>query len=78
MQVYLLEQPAKKRFVAIYKKKEYYFGSPTGYTYVDGADEEIRNNYFKRHMANPTEKYRIDNLIMSPALLSAYILWEDS
>lgn len=74
MKVYDSDKPSK-RFMAVYKDKTYYFGSPMGYTYIDGASDKVRENYLKRHMANPVEKHRIDNLIMSPALLSAYLLW---
>jgi hypothetical protein len=74
MQVYDSDKPTK-RFMAIYKDKKYYFGSPTGNTYIDGASDMVRENYIARHMANPTEKYRIQNRIMSPALLSMMILW---
>jgi hypothetical protein len=74
MQVYLSDKPSK-RFMAIYKDKKYYFGSPTGYTYIDGADVTVKENYIARHMANETERYRIQNRIMSPALLSMMILW---
>ena len=66
---------SNKRFVAVYKNKKYYFGSPTGFTFIDGASEKMRDNYRKRHYANAVEKHRIDNLIVSPALLSFYVLW---
>ena len=74
MELYKSDKPTK-RFLAIYDGKKYYFGQPNAYTFIDGADENVRENYWKRHYANPTEKYRIDNLIPSPALFSAYILW---
>jgi hypothetical protein len=74
MELYKSDKPTK-RFLAIYEGKKYYFGQPNAYTFIDGADEKVRENYWKRHYANPTEKYRIDNLIPSPALFSAYILW---
>jgi hypothetical protein len=74
MEVYLSDKPSK-RFVAIYNNKKYYFGSPTGYTYIDGADIKVKQNYVARHMANETERYRIQNRIMSPALLSMMLLW---
>ena len=74
MQVYLSDKPTK-RFVAIYNNKKYYFGSPTGYTYIDGASDVVKENYIARHMANETERYRIQNRIMSPALLSMMLLW---
>jgi len=67
-----------KRFVAVINSKKIYFGQPNAYTYIDGADDTTRDNYRKRHYANKIEKYRIDNLIPSPSLLSWYILWGDS
>jgi hypothetical protein len=51
------------------------FGMRGGYTYLDGADIVARRNYWKRHLGNQTEKTLIENLIPSPALLSAYLLW---
>jgi hypothetical protein len=74
IQLLFSERP-DKRFVAIYEDKVYYFGSPTGTTFIDGATEKQKDNYKKRHYANAVEKHRIDNLIMSPALLSWYLLW---
>ena len=77
MELYLSDKPTK-RYVVVFGDKKYYFGSPTGFTYTDGATIKQLLNYRKRHLANPTEKYRIDNLIRSPALFSYYILWGDS
>ena len=54
------------------------FGSPVATTFVDGADIQKRDNYRKRHLGNKTEKYRIENLIPSPALFAYYIHWGDS
>jgi hypothetical protein len=54
------------------------FGSPNGMTYIDGATQSKRENYLKRHKANPLEKGLIENLTMSPALLAAKILWGKS
>jgi hypothetical protein len=54
------------------------FGSPVATTFIDGADIQKRDNYRKRHLANKTEKHRIENLIPSPALFAYYILWGDS
>jgi hypothetical protein len=51
------------------------FGLDTGSTYIDHKDPEIKYRYWARHYANKTERYLIDNMIMSPSLLSAYILW---
>lgn len=44
-------------------------------TYIDHKDEKKRNAYLKRHYANPIEKKLIDNLVPSPSLYAAYILW---
>ena len=77
MEIFYSDKP-KKRFVAVIDGKKIYFGQPNAYTYIDGANDTIRDNYRKRHYANKTEKYRIDNLIPSPALFSWYIIWGDS
>ncbi len=74
MEIFASHKP-NKRCLAVYNNKKYYFGSPTGFTFVDGASEKTRDNYRKRHYANAAERFRIDNLIMSPALLSFYLLW---
>jgi hypothetical protein len=46
-----------------------------GSTYIDHKDIKKRLNYWMRHYENKSERYLIDNFIMSPSLLSAYILW---
>ena len=52
------------------------FGFPGASTYIDGdRTTQERHNYLKRHLANKTEKYLIENLIPSPSLLSALLLW---
>lgn len=55
--------------------KEVHFGLEGSFTYTDGATKEKRDSYLKRHMGNKIEKHLIENLIISPSLLSAYILW---
>jgi len=55
----------------------YNFGQDGSSTYIDHGDEKKRENYRRRHYANKTEKYRIDNLIPSPALFSWKLLWGD-
>ena len=74
IQIFLSDKP-NKRFVAVYNNKKYYFGQPNANTYIDGASQTTRENYLKRHIANPVERLRIEQLIPSPALFSAYILW---
>jgi len=70
---------ANKRFRAEVETqhglKKIDFGFKTGYTYLDGASLQAKQNYLKRHLGNATEKRLIDNLVPSPALLSAYLLW---
>lgn len=58
--------------------KHFDFGAKMGSTFVDHGDERKRTNYLARHCANPTERYRIENLVPSNALFSAYLLWGDS
>ena len=76
------QQGKPKRFKLIMsehgKIKKYQFGQPNGTTYIDGATNQVRDNYRKRHLANKTEYHRISNLIPSPALFSYYILWGNS
>lgn len=49
-----------------------------GKTWVDGATEQQRDAYWARHRGNDTEKRLIDNLVLSPATLSAHILWGET
>ena len=67
--------PMKRYRVVLNNGKQYDFGLRSGYTYVDGATDQVRKNYLKRHLGNPTEYKLIHALIPSPALFSAYLLW---
>jgi hypothetical protein len=60
------------------RTKSWDFGAEEGSTYIDHADPVKRENYLKRHLANPTERHRIENLIPSAALFSAVLLWGNS
>jgi hypothetical protein len=65
-----------KRYRAIMDDgKKYDFGLLGGETYLDHRDANKRRAYWARHYANETEKKLIDNLVPSPALFSAYLLW---
>ena len=55
--------------------KTYDFGLRGAETYIDHFDMTKRDNYLKRHMANPIENRLISNLVPSPSLFSAYLLW---
>jgi hypothetical protein len=80
MIIQIEESPLKyKRYrVFLDNGKHYDFGYKYGTTYIDGASELTRTNYRKRHLANKTEKERIENLIDSSALFSYYLLWGES
>ena len=72
-----------KRFRVVVKRKDgttesVDFGYSGATTYIDGATDKTRENYLKRHMANATEKRLIENLVVSPALMSAKLLWGNS
>jgi len=55
------------------------FGLKDGVTYIDNMrTSQERHNYLQRHLANPIEKKLIENLIPSPSLLSALLLWGKS
>jgi len=66
----------KKRFKVILNNgASFHFGLKTGRTFLDHHDKTKRDNYWKRHLNSPNEKELIENLIPSPALFSAYLLW---
>lgn len=77
----VIESPSKtKRFRAIIDyngvERKIDFGSKNAVTYIDKMrTKQERKNYWVRHLANKTEKKRIETLTLSPATLSAYILW---
>ena len=77
MIISITSSPRKtKRFrVTMDDGRVFDFGYDKGTTYIDHGDENKRLAYWKRHYANPTEKRLIDNLVPSPALFSAYLLW---
>ena len=70
---------ALKRFrVVMDNGNKYDFGYSTGKTYIDGRTMVERENYRKRHLANPIEKRLITNLVPSPSLFAYYLLWGPS
>ena len=65
-----------KKFRAIMDDGVFYdFGLKGSETYLDHYNDIKRDNYKNRHLSNPKEHYNIKNIIMSPALLSYYLLW---
>jgi hypothetical protein len=46
-----------------------------GETYIDHQDKKKRAAYLARHLGNKSENRLICNLIPSPALFSATLLW---
>jgi hypothetical protein len=73
-----------KRFRVLYqykdgKQKAFDFGqNPLGNTYIDGASDQTRENYRKRHLASNRERQLIEDFTPSPALFSFYILWGET
>jgi len=73
-----------KRFRVIFrykdgKEKLFDFGQkPIGNTFIDGATEQTRENYRKRHLASIRERQLIEDFIPSPATFSFYILWGET
>ena len=66
---------ADKRFeVTMNNGKKYNFGLKDGSTLLDHKDKTKRKNYWARHYANSTENERINKLIPSASLFSAYLL----
>ena len=51
---------------------------PVHGTYIDHGDKDRRSKYLARHLANKREKQLIKNLVPSPALFSADLLWGKS
>ena len=71
-----LSNKTNKRFdITMNSGKIYSFGLKDGSTYIDHHDKILRSAYWARHYANGKEKQLILNLVPSPALFSAFILW---
>ena len=78
MQIIKIEKSPKKskRYRVFLNNNNFYdFGLDGGETYLDHHNQQLRNNYLKRHLANRIENELINNLVPSPALFSAYLLW---
>jgi hypothetical protein len=73
--IYVSPKKTKRYRVYMNDNTYYDFGYKGGSTYIDHKDKTKRENYLKRHLANPTEYELIDNLVPSPSLFSAYLLW---
>ena len=78
MKIIKIEESPKltKRYRVFLDNNSFYdFGLDDGPTYLDHSDKKKIDNYLKRHMANKTEFNLISNLVPSPSLFSAYLLW---
>ena len=65
-----------KRFKVLMDNNDiFHFGLKNGETYIDHIDTKKRDNYVKRHLKNTNENDLISNIIPSPALFSAVLLW---
>ena len=71
------DSPIKnKKYRAYIDNGKYYdFGLKGSSPYLDHRNIKMRDNYRKRHLGNKFENNLINNLIMSPSLLSYYLLW---
>jgi len=70
---------ATKRFrVKLSNGQEIDFGLKGGSTYIDHHNEIKRRNFWARHFASRNERHLIYNLIPSPSLMSAWLLWGKS
>jgi hypothetical protein len=71
----LSNRKSKKYVATLDDGNRIHFGLKFSETYLDHKDKEKRSNYLKRHIGNEMEKYLITNRIVSPATLSALVLW---
>jgi hypothetical protein len=68
-----------KRFRVILSDDTHFdFGLEGATTYIDGASEQTKQNYWKRHLGNKTEANLINKLVPSPSLFSAHLLWGET
>lgn len=76
----IIESPKlTKRYRVIMDTGDHFdFGLDGGSTYLDHKNKEKREAYWKRHFGNPIEHHLILNIIPSPALFSAMLLWGES
>ena len=72
------KKPSKRFSIRLGNGKTFYFGLKNGSTYIDHRDKRMRANYRKMNLANRIEYRLISELIPSPALFSAMLLWGDS
>jgi hypothetical protein len=72
-----LSNRKNKRFMITINNghKKIHFGDKNGNTFIDHNNEEKRINYFNRHYNNFNERKFIDEMIISPSMLSLFILW---
>jgi len=81
MQIIKVETSPKKnkRFRAFLDDGSVYdFGLLGARTFLEDRTHDERINYWKRHLGNKREKELIETLTISPATLSAFILWGET
>ena len=80
MIVAIQNSPTKDKRYRVFMNtgKHFDFGLKDGHTYIDDGDVKKRTDYWRRHIANKKENDLIRNLIPSPALFSAMLLWGTS
>ena len=76
----IIESPVLTKRYRVYldNGEKYDFGLDKGQTYIDHHDEQLRRNYWLRHMGNPIEYELVSNLKLSPSLFSSMLLWGKS
>lgn len=75
--VKIVESPKlNKRYKVVLSNGDTFdFGDAGSNTYIDHHNEERRRRYWLRHYGNIREQHLISNLIPSPSLFSALLLW---
>jgi hypothetical protein len=73
----IIESPIKHKRLRAFLDDDSHvdFGLKDASTFIEHKDIKKRLNYWQRHYGNKTERHLIDNMIISPSLFSAYILW---
>jgi hypothetical protein len=77
MIINIVDSPRKNKRYRVYLDtgKYYDFGLKWGNTFIDHHNEKLKKAYWARHFSNTTEQKLITNLVPSPALFSAVLLW---
>jgi len=80
MIIKIIKSPMKHKRFRVYMNtgKHYDFNLDKRKTFIDEGDEQKRADYWKRQLGNETEFELIYNLVPSPSLFLACLLWGSS